>query len=259
MELKGLLYEKEGNIAIITLDRPKVLNALNDDIIYGIITLMDQIAEDDEVKAVIITGGPKAFAAGGDIAYMAKAGPVECEMFIARMHKAVNKITDLDKPVIAAIAGLALGGGLELALACDIRMAAEGSLLGLPETNLGLFPAGGGTQKITRMAGISWAKDMVLTGDPITADTALKIGLITRIVPAENLLDEAKKLARKLARKAPVTTRITKQNLNNSMYTDLAAGLLFEQKSFAYIFSTEDHLEGMNAFLEKRRPEFKGR
>lgn len=259
MELKSLLYEKEGKTAIITLNRPEVLNAINEDITCGIIDLMEHIAHDEGVRAVIITGGPKAFAAGGDISYMADASPVKCEEFIGTMHRMINKINDLDRPVIAAISGLALGGGLELALACDIRMAAEGSLLGLPEINLALFPAGGGTQRITRMAGLSWAKDMVLTGDPITADTALRIGLITRIAPAETLMDEAKKLAKRLANKAPVTTRIAKINLNNSVTSDLNTGLLFEQKTFAYLFSTEDHLEGMKAFLEKRKPEYKGR
>ncbi len=259
MNLNSMLYEKEGNVAIMSFNRPKVMNAIDKGVLEDIIAITEEIARDEEVKAVILTGGAKVFAAGGDIDAMLTVTPVQCESFIEECHKAFNGLTALDKPVIAAIAGLAFGGGLEVSLACDIRIAAEGTMFGAPETNLGLFPAGGGTQRITKMAGVSWAKHMVLTGDPIDAETAFRIGIITKIVPAEALMDEAKKMAKKLAAKAPITTKIVKQCLNNSIYADLNSSLLFEQKCFAHIFATEDHLEGMRAFMEKRKPEFKGR
>lgn len=258
MEFKTLLYEKEGGIGIITFNRPQVMNALNGQTLTELSFLLDSIRTDEQVKCVIVTGGPKVFAAGGDIAYMAKINPLECEKFITQVHLAMHKIAGLEQPVIAAMAGLALGGGCEVALACDIRIAAEGTQIGLPEINLGLFPAGGGTQRLTRVVGIGWAKDMILTGDPVNTDTALKIGLITRVVPADKLMDEARKLAAKLAAKAPISLRVTKQCLNNSLTTDLAAGLLFEQKSFAFLAATEDQKEGLQAFLEKRSPVFKG-
>lgn len=259
MELQTLIYEKENGIGIITFNRPKVLNAINSELVSELMDLLEQIDKDAEVKCLILTGGPKAFVAGGDIAYMATVDPVGCEKFIARSHEMMNKIADLSKPVIAAMAGLALGGGCEIAMACDIRIAAEGTLIGVPEANLALFPAGGGTQRLPRLVGIGWATHMILTGDPIDTDTALKIGLVTRVVSADKLMEEAKRLAVKLAGKAPLTTRVTKQCLKNAVSTDLAAGLSYEQKAFAFLFATEDKKEGLAAFLEKRIPSFTGK
>ncbi|NPV91895.1 MAG: enoyl-CoA hydratase/isomerase family protein [Firmicutes bacterium] len=259
MELKTMIYEIDSGVGVITFNRPEVLNAVNEDTLDDLIYLMGQIEGDEDVRCVIITGSPRVFAAGADIAYMSRISAVDSERFAARFHAAVDGIANSSKPVIAAIAGLALGGGCEIALACDIRMAAEGTQMGLPEANLGLHPAAGGTQRLPRVVGIGWAKDMILTGEPIDTDTALKIGLVTRVVPADSLVDEAKKLAKKLAAKAPITTRIAKQCLHNAVSTDLAAGLQFEQKGIAFLFSTEDHTEGIKAFLEKRRPVFKGR
>ncbi len=258
MDLKTLLYEKEAGIGIVTFNRPQVLNALNEDALMEIVQVMDQISCDDEVKCVILTGNEKAFVAGADVAYMSQINPLECEKFMVLVHKAMNRISNLNKPVIAAMAGFVLGGGCEIALACDLRLAAEGTRFGFPEINLGLFPAGGGTQRLGRVVGFGWAKDLILTGDTIDAATALKIGLITRVFPAEVLLVEAKKVAAKLAAKSPVTMRVAKQCLNMSISTDLASGLLHEERGFSFLFSTEDHLEGMKAFLEKRKPVFKG-
>ncbi|NLN87508.1 MAG: enoyl-CoA hydratase/isomerase family protein, partial [Syntrophomonadaceae bacterium] len=181
------------------------------------------------------------------------------EAFIAKAHETMDKIAHFSKPVIAAISGLALGGGCETALACDIRIAAEGTIFGVPESNLALFPAGGGTQRLPRVVGIGWATQMILTGDPIDCETALKIGLVTKIVPGDKLMEEAKRIAARLAGKAPITARVTKQCLINAISTDLTAGLLFEQKAFSYIFATEDQREGLAAFLEKRKPSFKGK
>ncbi len=259
MEFKTMLYEKEGNIGIMTLNRPKVMNALDIDVLIDLTSILDIIEADDEVKAVILTGSPKVFAAGGDIAYMLTVTATDVEKFIAKTHAIFNRIESFCKPIVAAIAGLAFGGGVEIALACDIRIAAEGSMLGVPESNLGLFPAAGGTQRLSKIVGLGWAKDMVLTGEPITVDTAHRIGLITRVVKPENLMAEAKKVATLLASKAPITANITKQSLNNSIHADLGSALLFDQKCFAYLFATEDHTEGLKAFIEKRKPEFKGK
>lgn len=257
--MQTLIYEKEGPIGIVTFNRPKVLNALNGEMMSEIIDLLYQIEHDDSVRCVILTGGPKAFIAGGDIAYMSELDTVGSEAFIAKAHETMDKIAHFSKPVIAAISGLALGGGCETALACDIRIAAEGTIFGVPESNLALFPAGGGTQRLPRVVGIGWATQMILTGDPIDCETALKIGLVTKIVPGDKLMEEAKRIAARLAGKAPITARVTKQCLINAISTDLTAGLLFEQKAFSYIFATEDQREGLAAFLEKRKPSFKGK
>ncbi len=194
MEFKNLKFEKETGIGIITLSRPKVYNAINDEMLLELSVLMDTIATDDEVKSVIITGGDKFFAAGGDIAFMVKAGPLQAENFVALCHDVMNKIYNLNKPVIAAIAGMALGGGCEIALACDLRIAAEGTRIGRPEITLALFPGAGGTQRLPRIVGAGWAKQLIMTGEPIDADQALKIGLVTKVVSAESP-DEAKQIA----------------------------------------------------------------
>lgn len=259
MDMQTLIYEKKGPIGIVTFNRPKVLNAINGEMMSELIDLLDQIENDDSVQCVILTGGPKAFIAGADIAYMSGLDTVGSEIFIVKAHEMMNRIASFSKPVIAAIAGLALGGGCETALACDIRIAAEGAIFGVPESNLGLFPGGGGTQRLPRVVGIGWATQMILTGDPIDSETALRIGLVTKVVPGDKLMEEAEKIATRLAGKAPITTRVTKQCLRNAISTDLTAGLLYEQKAFSYIFATEDRKEGLAAFLEKRKPSFKGR
>lgn len=259
MELTTLLYKKESGIATITFNRPKSLNALSLKTWNELAYLAEEIENDDSVKCVIVTGGNKFFAAGGDIGEMNALKPVEGELFINKVHYAVDKLANLNKPVIAAIAGIALGGGCEVALACDIRIIAEGAKIGLPEINLGIFPGGGGTQRLMQTVGIGWAKDMILTGEPIDSEAAFRIGLVTRVVPPDQLMGEAVKLAKKLAEKAPITIRATKQCLNISMNTDLVSGLQFEKKAFCQVMFTEDAKEGTGAFMEKRKPDFKGR
>ncbi len=259
MDWQTLHYEKENSLGIINFNRPQVLNAMNEAMVDELIVLLEEIEKDDEVKCLILYGGMRAFVAGGDIAYMSTVNAVECEKFIDKTQQMMDKIASFNKPVIAAMAGLALGGGCELALTCDIRIAAEGTIMGVPESNLGLFPAAGGTQRLTRVVGIGWATHMILTGDPIDTDTAMKIGLITKVVPGEQLLEEAKNLAAKLAAKSPLTTKVTKQCLKNAISTDLPTGLMYEQKAFAFLFATEDKKEGVTAFLEKRQPNFTGR
>ncbi|NPV92346.1 MAG: enoyl-CoA hydratase/isomerase family protein [Firmicutes bacterium] len=259
MNLKNILYQKEGNIGIITLNRPKVYNATNTELLGELDSLMEEITKDDEVRALILTGGDKVFAAGGDIEFMSKATPLEMEAFIGLGHRAYDKIANSVKPVIAAIAGMALGGGCELALACDIRIATEDAKFGQPEINLGIIPGAGGTQRLTRVVGPGWAKYLIMTGKTIDADLALKLGLITEVVPAEQLMDRAKKLAKDLAFKSPVAMRLAKSSIDNGGNSSISSALLYEQKVWALLFATEDQKEGMNAFLQKRKPEFRGK
>lgn len=258
MELKTMILEKEGPIAVLTFNRPQVFNAINYEVLTEMEQVLDEISGDPSIRCVIVTGGPQFFAAGADITMLTELNPGEGEIFAEKAHRPMDKLANLNKPVIAALAGLALGGGCEVALACDIRIAAEGTKIGLPECNLGIFPGGGGTQRLSRLLGLAWAKDMILTGEPVDAETALRIGLVTRVVPAENLMEEAKKLAFKLAAKAPFTAYVTKQCLNMSVSTDLAAGLQFEKKAFGQVIFTDDPREGTRAFIEKRKPNFKG-
>lgn len=259
MELKTLLYEKDAGIGIVTLNRPKTLNALDSELIGELAIVMDAIKVDGEVQAVIITGGERAFAAGGDIAFMANANTLQAEEFLEQIRVTFDKIERLDKPVIAAISGLALGGGSELALTCDVRIAAEGAIIGQPEINLGIIPGAGGTQRLTRLVGAGWAKYLVMTGLPIDTDMALKIGLITAVVPKEQLMDEAKKIAKIMAGKAPLAMKAAKKCINIGMNIDLPSALMYEIKTWAALFATEDQKEGMKAFLEKRKPVYKGK
>lgn len=259
MELKNLLYEKENGIGIITLNRPKTMNALNDEMIADLSIVIDEVTADREVLAVIITGGDKVFAAGGDIAFMSNINSLQAEEFVESIRAVFDKICQLDKPVIAAICGLTLGGGSELALACDIRIAAQGSVFGQPEINLAIIPGAGGTQRLTRTVGPGWAKYMIMTGSVINDETALKIGLITAIVAKEELMNEAKKIARNLTTKSPVAMKAAKRCVNFGMNVDLPSGLSYELKTLAGLFSSEDQKEGMKAFLEKRKAVYKGR
>lgn len=259
MELKDLLYEKVDGIGIITLNRPKAMNALNDTLIKELSAVLDEIAGDPEIRAVIITGGAKVFAAGGDIAFMIEADAPAAEQFVEGVREAFEKIEKMSKPVVAAISGLALGGGCELAMACDIRIAAEGTLFGQPEINLGIMPGAGGTQRLTRLVGPGWAKYMILTGQNIDAETALKIGLVTRVVGRDDLMEEARKTAGLLASKSPIALKTAKSCIDKALEVDLDSGLSYEIKSWALLFTTQDQKEGMRAFLEKRKAVFKGK
>lgn len=259
MEFKTLIYEKADGIATITFNRPEAMNASNKQSVDDLNQVVDLIEEDDSVKAVIMWGGTKVFAAGGDIKYMSEAEPLEAEKFIAKAHAVHDKIEASSKPYVAAIAGLALGGGCEVALACDIRIAAEGAVLGLPEINLGIIPGAGGTQRLTRVVGAGWARHLILTGEMIDVNTAFKIGLVTKVVPAEELLENATKLAKGLRNKSQLAMSAAKKCLALSETTDMPTGLAYEQKAWSFLFCTEDQTEGMKAFLEKRKPEYKGR
>jgi len=259
LEWQNLIYEKEDNVAIVTLNRPEVYNAIDERIMRELNELMNEVAVDAGIRALILTGGAGVFCAGADIGFAQNADPIEAMEFTALCNKAVNKMANLDIPVIAAIAKLALGGGCELALACDIRIASIGTRIGLPEVNLGIIPGTGGTQRMTRLVGEGWAKQLILTGEPIDAETALSMGLITKVVPAGSLMDEAKKMAAELAAKPPIALKMAKKSINYSGNVDLGSGLEYEQKSCSMLFATEDQKEGMRAFMEKRRPVYQGK
>ncbi len=258
-KFETLLFEKKGPVGIMTLNRPKTLNSSNMLTAYEVDKMMDMIAEDDEVKSFIVTGGTKVFAAGGDIPFMSTASPVEMDKFIYLCNRGMDKLANMHKPSVAAIGGLALGGGNELAMCCDIRIASEGTIFGQPEINLGIMPGAGGTQRLSRIVGMGWAKYLILSGRTITADEALKIGLVTQIVPVDSLMDTAMKLAKELAYKAPLAMAAAKKCIDYGADVDIQMGEAFEQKTWAWLYSTEDQTEGMTAFLEKRKPQYKGK
>jgi len=261
MGYENILVERKENYAVITLNRPKVLNALNQALMAELDAALDELAADESVRAVVLTGaGERAFAAGADIGEFnaLPSASVAAELSL-RGQAVMNKIERLPKPVIAAVNGFALGGGCELAMACDIRIAADTARLGQAEINLGITPGYGGTQRLPRLVGKGAAKLLCLTGDHITADEALRIGLVDRVVPAADLLAEAEALAAKLASKAPVVMAAIKQAINVGTEGTLADGLAFEAAQFGLVFDTQDRVEGVNAFLEKRRPMWQGK
>lgn len=260
MDYRYLLYSKEDAIGTVRVNRPEILNALNQSVYAELYGLFEEIQEDSEVHAVILTGsGEKAFVAGADIAAMQPLNSTDVRAFIDISRKAFDRIHTLSKPVIAAINGFALGGGCELAMCCDLRIASENAKFGQPEIGLGIIPGGGGTQRLSRLVGETRAKELVYTGDIIDAHAAYSIGLINRVVSTDTLMSEANELARKMVTKSSVILSLAKKAINGGMNVDLSSGLDMEAECFALCFSTEDQKEGMSAFLEKRKPAFRGR
>ena len=241
-------------VAVVYLNRPQELNALNKDMVVELDLAFGAMAGDELVKAVVITG-EKNFAAGADISHMLKLTLEEAKEFSFR--HTFNKIEDFPKPVIAAISGFALGGGLELALTCDMRVAAPDAKMGFPEINLGIFPGAGGTQRLPRLIGIARAKEMIYTGASIDGTKALEYGLVSLV--AEAPLEEALKIAVRLAVKAPIAFKLAKQCLNLALDLEQKTGIEFEATAWASTFATEDQREGMQAFMEKRKPVFTGK
>jgi enoyl-CoA hydratase len=253
-----LLSFEDPGIAIIQFNRPKAFNAVNNQFLDDIYEIAVGCHEDPEVRVMIYTGNENCFAAGADLKAVASYNAFQARNFLDKVHKGVFAVEDNHKPAIAAVNGLALGGGLEIALACDIRIIADNATLGLPEINLGIYPGGGATQRMPRQTPLGIAKQYVFTGDFFDAATADKIGIANMVVPAADVMDTAKKMARKLARKSPLAIREAKQSLNNSMNMDIKSGCRFEQIGWSLLFAGEDQKEGMAAFLENRKAEFKG-
>ena len=260
MTYNYLLYDKEGGISIVTINRPESLNALNGEVYQELYQIFQEIEDDPDVGVVILTGsGEKAFVAGADIAEMQPQNSIEIGGFIDNARKASDRIYTLSKPVIAVINGFVLGGGCELAMCCDLRIASENARFGQPEINLGIIPGAGGTQRLTRLVGMTRAKELIYTGDIIDANIALTIGLVNKVVPADNLMSEARGLAQKLLSKSSIALSLAKIAITSGVNMDLSSGLDLETQCFALCFATEDQKEGMKAFLEKRKPQFKNK
>lgn len=259
MSVEHLICEIDNHVAIITINRPPV-NPLNSDIFDGFIHLMDELENNEEVRAIIITGsGEKAFVAGADVKEMATKNLVSLNQMNKKSREAFSKIENLNKPVIAAINGLALGGGFELALACDLRICSDKARFSFPEVGLGIIPGGGGTQRLQKIVGQGIAKELIYFGDMIDAKKAEQLQLVNKVVEHDRLLDEAIEWAQKLAAKPVVALQMAKLAINHGSNVDLESGLILETTAFSTAFSSEDAKEGLNAFLEKRKAEYVGR
>ena len=257
MAYEHIQVDVEAPIGTVTLNRPKVLNALSPELVGEVNQALRELEEDERVRAVVLTGGLKVFAAGADIGDMAERTAVE-QLNRDQTGRWAG-IAGFTKPLIAAVNGYALGGGCELALMCDMIIAGDSARFGQPEINLGIIPGAGGTQRWPRTAGKYAAMETVLVGAPITAERAQELGIVNKVVPAEMTIEVAKRIARQVAQKAPLALRMAKEAVLKAFETPLAEGLVAERKSFYFLFSTEDQKEGMRAFLEKRKATFKGR
>jgi enoyl-CoA hydratase len=257
MQFEHVIVEKDDSIAVVTLNRPQQLNALSYGLVKDLCMALESLDQDDDVRVIVLTGGEKVFAAGADIKEMTSAGPFD-EPVQGRLSYR-DRINRISKPIIAAVSGYALGGGCELAMSCDIIVASETARFGQPEVNIGIIPGSGGTQRLTHVVGKYRAMEMILTAEPISAQEAERLGLVTRVLPVELLLEEAKGIAKKIAAKPLLAIRHAKEAVLKAANTGLDDGLDFERKSFYTLFASEDRKEGMQAFLEKRKPVFKGK
>ncbi|MGG3837439.1 enoyl-CoA hydratase-related protein [Paenibacillus thiaminolyticus] len=247
----------DGAVGVLALNRPDVLNALNRELMQELVAEMERMDRDDAVKAIIITGNDQAFAAGADIKEMADESAVS--LLLKRQFDVWDRIGGIAKPIIAAVSGHVLGGGCELMMSCDLVVASDTARFGQPEIRLGVMPGAGGTQRITRAVGLRKAMELLLTGDTMPAEEALRCGLINKVAPVELYLEEALKLARRIAAQPPLAVRLIKQAVRKAQDLPLAEGLDYERQCFHLLFASEDQKEGMRAFQEKRNPQFKGR
>jgi enoyl-CoA hydratase len=255
MAYENIVFEKEENIAIITFNRPEAMNALNNQTRAEFGQAIEDVAMDDAIKVLILTGSGKAFVAGSDIKEFNETTPFAAHN-IKRLGEMVEK---LEKPVIAAVNGFCLGGGNEIAMGCDIIIASEKAKFGQTEINIGIIPGGGGTQRLPRLIGVCRAKELIYTGDIIRAEEADRLGLVNRVVPMDELMPVARELAKKIAVKSAAALKLAKTAINRGMQTNLESGLKYEYELYSLSLSLEDKLEGVNAFLEKRAPKFVGR
>jgi enoyl-CoA hydratase len=260
LTVENLFYEKKGAIAYVTLNRPKVLNALNKSVIAELRTVFEDSRDDSAVRGIILTGaGDKAFAAGADINEVLNDTPIEAEEKTRFGQAVTNLIENLGKPVIAAVNGFALGGGCELSMACTIRLAAESAKFGLPEVKLGIMPGYGGTQRLSRLVGKGLALQLILSGGMISAQEAYRIGLVNEVVPSTELISRAEAILNQIGANAPQSIKFALEAVNKGLETSLAEGLLIEASLFGILAATEDKKEGTSAFLAKRAPRFQGR
>lgn len=257
MPYEFVLSSAEGAVGVVTLNRPNQLNALATPVMTEMVAALEEHEKDSAIRAIVLTGGPKVFAAGADLKEMADATPAD--MLVTNRIGLWDRLKKISKPIVAAVSGYALGGGCELAMACDIIIASETAQFGQPEINVGLIPGAGGSQRLTRIVGKYVAMDMVLTGRRLNAEEALRYGLCARIVPAESIVEEAVKYAATFAEKPPISLRLAKEAVNRAFEGRVDDGIEFERKLFYLLFGTEDAHEGMHAFVEKRKPEYKGR
>ena len=258
MQREFVNFQMEDRVALVTVDRPPV-NAMNKQVNEEIEDIFKELQSREDVGAVIITGGgDKAFIAGADIKMVSEMGPEDAFALAGYVQGVMNGIENFDRVVIAAINGLALGGGCEIALACDIRVADERSIFGLPEVSLGVFPGAGGTQRLARLVGSGKAKELILTGDPINTEEAKSIGLVERVAPQGQAVSEARKIAERILLRGPVAVSYAKKAINEGVNKGIKEGLKLEARLFSELFKTQDKKEGIAAFLEKRKPKFTG-
>lgn len=258
--MEFVTYEQEGFVGVVTINRPKALNALNSGVLEELEATFDQV-DLETTRVIILTGaGTKSFVAGADIAEMSTLTKEEGEAFGKKGNDVFRKIETFPLPVIAAVNGFALGGGCEISMSCDIRICSENAVFGQPEVGLGITPGFGGTQRLARIIGVGKAKEMIYSASNIKAEEAYRIGLVNAVYPQEELMDMAKKLASKIARNAPIAVRACKSAMNEGLDIDMDKAIVVEEKAFGSCFETEDQVEGMKAFLEKRKVEgFKNR
>ncbi len=252
-----VLVEREGPVAVVTLNRPEVLNALSEELMAELVETLEALDRDEAVRCVVVAGSERAFAAGADIGEMADATAID--MYEGRRIESWAAIRNVRTPIVAAVSGYCLGGGCELAMACDLIIASETARFGQPETGLGIIPGAGGTQRLTRAVGKAKAMDVILSGRFLDAVEAERAGLVARVVAREAWLEEAKAVARAIAAKGPVAQRLAKEAVSRSFDTPLDAGLDYERRLLYLAFASEDAREGLTAFTEKREPDFRGR
>jgi enoyl-CoA hydratase len=251
-----VLTERDGAVAMLTLNRPDALNALSDALMVELVETLQELDRDGEVRCIVLAGNDKAFAAGADIAELARSSAIE--LYYQRRIERWDTIRGLWTPLVAAVSGYCLGGGCELALACDLIVASESAKFGQPETGVGVIPGAGGTQRLTRAVGKALAMDVILSGRFLTAQEALAAGLVARVVGEGEWLDEAKRVAAEIAAKAPIATRLAKEGVDRAFEGPLQLGLEYERRLLYLAFASEDAKEGLEAFMEKRKPEWKG-